>query len=681
MLKKERVLLKKFDKVFNPSQDAVYVLLNGSAPLHKGKRKLYKLKDCWEHIDNGYNIGYLPSREFCVIDIDDREQSNMVIKIVKFTGLRTWIIKTNRGIHLYFKRPPMFDKNSVKGRNVLDIPEYDYLVNNSIVLPFGSHKKVIKRKVMMSTDNVPDIPLWLHPLRLGKKADVFVEFPVHRAGNRNQNLFKLACRLIEKRFNIDDIKEVATIVAKVVFYDEMEPYTEAELNDTLYSIEKYKPSTFQDDIDLFNFHTVNAHGEPIGVLHDSVVDYVIDTKDLASIGSSIYLYERGAYEYAPEKVKHIIKQLMIKKFRTYNRIKEIYNLLVSDIRIQKTWDQFNKHLDHINFKNGMYNVTTGELEQHNPQYLSTAQIPHEYHKAKSAFEDTQYYDFMVNQCHLSKADVRMIMQYHLYAMTVRNNLKAFLMVVGPSNTGKSTLIGLIERTIGYSNISNVGIQELSMRFYASALFGKLLNSKADDRSEALSNISNLKMITGQDQILHEKKGQDAFFFKAMAKLIFSFNQPPLQLEEKSDAFYSRIRFLSLAKKIVLNQEYVDKLYDEIEEYIPHLVKHRDVLFKSTIQSSKKSDKLVEDLRMSSDSVEAFVKDCVSFTPNDKVKLPKSEVFLSYANYCIDKDRKGHGKQMFYKYMDEKGYHSARRHLGGVKTHCFIGVKLRELEAE
>lgn len=677
--KKELRQFRKFDKVFNPRGEAVYALLNGGAPLHKGKRKLYTIDRAVEHINDGYNCGYVPLKNFCVIDIDDRTESLKVIEIVKAQGLKTWIIKTTRGIHLYFNRPEYFNKNMIKGRNALEITEYDYLVNNHIVLPWGFNKKVLRRKVLLSTTEVPDMPLWLHPLRLSKTADVLIEFPEHTMGDRNQNLFRHCCRLVEKRFSYEQIAEVATIIAKHVFDNSGDPYRDNELEDTLGSIRKYTPSTYSDGIDLVQFHMLDNNGNIIGVLDDAIVDYLVEIHNIIAIGGDIYIYHDGKYVREPKKVKGFIKYLMIKKFRTYKRILDIFKLLSIDIRIQKTWKQFNGHLDHINFKNGMYNLKTGLLEPHSPEYYSTSQVPHNYHKATVPFKETDYYNFLRVQCKMKLDDIKMILSYHLYSMTVRNNLKAFLMIVGPSNTGKSTLINLIERTVGESNISNVGIQELSQRFNATALFGKMLNSKADDRSDALQNISNLKMITGQDNITHERKGQDIFFFKAFSKLIFSFNQPPLQLEEKSDAFYKRLKYLSMYKVLNLTQNYVDSLFASVEEIIPHLVKYREVLYSGDIPSSRESIKGVISLRDASDTVEAFKNACIRKRDYNK-SSSKIDVFNSYNLYCLEMDRTPHGKQIFYRLMEEKGYETVRRKVKGEKVYCYPGMLIKEYQS-
>jgi hypothetical protein len=163
---------------------------------------------------------------------------------------------------------------------------------------------------------------------------------------------------------------------------------------------------------------------------------------------------------------------------------------------------------------------------------------------------------------LPKEDIMMLLKYMAYCLTLDYGLKTFMILCGQSNTGKSVLIRFFETMVGRQNVSSLSMHELNMRFYPSQLYNRLLNSCADNSSLPLSSIENLKKITGGDQIMHEKKGKEPFFFVPFCKLIFSFNQLPLQLEEKSNAFYKRMRILFMNTELFLNNEYVNDLCSE-----------------------------------------------------------------------------------------------------------------------
>ena len=212
-----------------------------------------------------------------------------------------------------------------------------------------------------------------------------------------------------------------------------------------------------------------------------------------------------------------------------------------------------------------------------------------------------------------------------------------------------------------------------MRFYPTQLYNKLLNSCADNSSLPLSSIENLKKITGGDSIMYEKKGNPViFFFTPFSKLIFSFNQMPLQLEEKSNAFYKRMRVLCMNKELFLNNEYVEALCSEesLTEIIPYLL---SLLPLKSIPTTAMSDKLVEGLRQDSDSIHAFfAKFCVR-GPSKWVS--KRELYDEYVQFCIDNGREAHKKHSFIRHMRSQGFGESRH--PKTREACWRGVGLKK----
>ena len=61
-------------------------------------------------------------------------------------------------------------------------------------------------------------------------------------------------------------------------------------------------------------------------------------------------------------------------------IKRIYNLLIAQPKVHREAYELNKQpVRWINFKNGYYDPVTGEMLEHNPDYLTINQIPFPYY--------------------------------------------------------------------------------------------------------------------------------------------------------------------------------------------------------------------------------------------------------------------------------------------------------------
>ena len=344
---------------------------------------------------------------------------------------------------------------------------------------------------------------------------------------------------------------------------------------------------------------------------------------------------------------------MLDRFITQEVIMSVYKLLVDDYRIRKTAEELNPDTDLINFKNGVYNIRDGKLYQHDSKYLQTIQIPHEVGEY-IPFPETRLYDFF-KKTQLRKEDIMMLLKFMAYSLTLKHGLKTFMVLLGKSNTGKSVLIRFFENLVGKQNTSALSMHELNMRFYPAQLYGRLLNACADNNSLPLSSIDSLKKITGGDLIMHEKKGKEPFFFVPFCKLIFSFNQMPLQLEEKSNAFYKRMRILSMETELFLNDEYVDDLCTNgVEEIIPYLL---TLLPLKDIPRTSASNRLVEDLREDSDSIHAFISKCCIL--GEEQKVSKNDLYEAYVRFCSDLGREAHKKQGFMRNIRSQGMKEVR----------------------
>ena len=259
-----------------------------------------------------------------------------------------------------------------------------------------------------------------------------------------------------------------------------------------------------------------------------------------------------------------------------------------------------------------------------------------------------------------------------YCLTLDYGLKTFMVLCGQSNTGKSVLIRFFETLVGKQNVSSLSMHELNMRFYPAQLYNRLLNSCADNSSLPLSSIENLKKITGGDQIMHERKGKEPFFFVPFCKLIFSFNQLPLQLEEKSNAFYKRMRILFMNRELFLNNEYVNDLCSEesMVQIIPYLLR---LLPLKEIPRTSMSDRYVEALRQDSDSIHAFISNNCDL--GNDLSVDKNTLYESYCRFCIDTGRESHKKHAFARNMRSRGFKDARDNK--TRDYVWSGITLRK----
>ena len=123
-------------------------------------------------------------------------------------------------------------------------------------------------------------------------------------------------------------------------------------------------------------------------------------------------------------------------------------------------------------------------------------------------------------------------------------------------------------------MSSISLQDLNKRFYATGMYGKLLNACADIPCKAMENTDVLKKAVGEDTLIYEKKGQDAIHFHSYAKLLFSTNEMPQNLEDKSNAFYRRLLILDMNRVVKSGEK-----HSAFKTFrLNNLLKHRAAFF-------------------------------------------------------------------------------------------------------
>ena len=636
----------EFDSLLG--QDS-YVRCSGKKRIDPG---IVDINSALDHISSGGQIGWWVRTGYIIVDIDEGQEE--ALKIIKKLKLKTLICKTPKGLHLYFKSNKDFPQ---KVGMVLPFGlKCDFRCANKgyVVLPYGSANRSFNKQ-----REIAELPFEFTPL-IGCKDSLL---NLKEGDGRNSIMFTHLMAYKNRGAGDKDIEIMADLINKYVF---KEPMSEDELQGIIDNTKRYEAETgFENPYVIYT-----DKGKPSQINSRAVCDYFVNKGDTFVIGSDCYQYKDGVYSEASSHVRNTVKNMIeYDNLIQQSKIMECYRLIADDVRIQKNNSDLNPHKNLICFKNGVWDIEKKELIPHDSKYLQTIQIPHDV-KDYVPFTETKLYDFF-KKTKLSKSDIKMILKYMAYCMTTDYGLKTFMILVGQSNTGKSVLIRFVENLVGKQNTSALGMHELNMRFYPSQLHNKLLNSCADNKTLPLSSIENLKKVTGGDLIMHEKKGKEPFFFTSFAKLLFSFNQLPLQLEEKSNAFYKRMRILKMNNELFLNNDYVNELCgnESIEQVIPYLL---SLLPLKEIPRTKMSDTCVESLRQDSDSIHAFISKLCEEDPSAYVS--KDDLYRTYSEYCIDTGREAHKKHGFMRALRSLGYAEAR--IGKSREPAWKGLKIK-----
>lgn len=423
--------------------------------------------------------------------------------------------------------------------------------------------------------------------------------------------------------------------------------------------------------ELVQFHIMDNNGRIIGVFDDAILEYIKQNFKLFVMAGTPYMYENGLFkaDFSGAKLKTMIKNLILPKFRKSTTITRIYQLFLMDYELQKSYEELNQYPEHwIPFKDCMVDGKTGEMHGHNPEYYCINQIP---------------WDFPANPCPgevaesffrsaMSEEDRRTVLQYLGLCMT-RCNFQKFVILKGSRGTGKSVIIKLYENVIGAGNYSNVPLQKLEEKFYSIQLLGKLVNMCADLNGNPLKTVNTIKLITGGDSLSDSFKGHDVITFVPYSRLLFSCNTVPISLDEKSNALFERIILIEMDNRPETpDRQLEEKLKAEIPYIISQSLKELRTLFnENSLFESRRSRELVQELYADSDSVQGFIQDCMERDLDGSVKT--TELMGMYKEYCQNAEREALSRTNFYRNLKSKGY--GKKIVNG--TEYFCGLKPKD----
>lgn len=119
------------------------------------------------------------------------------------------------------------------------------------------------------------------------------------------------------------------------------------------------------------------------------------------------------------------------------------------------------------------------------------------------------------------------------------SLQKFVILHGDGGTGKGTFLRTLTALLGSTNVSSVSMERLMDRFSPAELQHKLANlcgdmGKVTDKVEGV-----LKMLTGEDTMMFERKFQHPYSARPTARLIFATNALPA-FTDRSDGIWRRV---------------------------------------------------------------------------------------------------------------------------------------------
>lgn len=541
-----------------------------------------------------------------LIDIDDHEQSEIMMNIVEDLQLRCRVYETSRGKHFLFLNDDVLTKNRTHAKLACGI-ESDIKLgsrNSYSILKYNG----IDRKIIY--DIFPDeeyetVPKWLIPI------DSKVNFLEMSSGDgRNQALFNYILTLQANDFTTEEAKETIGLINKYVFSD---PLSDDELNTILREDAFKKPVFFKKNVFLF----------------DKFATYLKNNSHIIRLNGQLYVYRDGVYIQGERE----IESEMITAIPNLNKAKRSETMSYIDLLVNHEQKQCSANL--IAFKNGIYNIETGTLEPFSPNVIITNKI--DFNFVENAYSEVT--DRTLNKLACHDESVRALLEEAIgYCFFRRNELRKMFILTGDKQNGKSTFLAMVEHLLGHQNISALDLKELGSGFKTAELAGKLANIGDDIGDEFIADTATLKKLASGNVMTVEEKFKQPFKFTNYSKLLFSANNIP-RIKDKSGAVQSRLIIIPFDARFTPDDEdydpYIkDKLTtDESMEYLIQIAIAglKRILRNRSFTKSEKVEKSLEEYEQTNNPILLF------FSEIDDTAIenePTRKVYMKYTEFCI-----------------------------------------------
>lgn len=408
----------------------------------------------------------------------------------------------------------------------------------------------------------------------------------------------------------------------------------------------------------------------------------------SNIGSTfIYAYRNGYYQLMSEnQFKGVIASWIPPEIRKSKDIDEIFKLLSMENDLYINMTDLNTDSNYINFRNGLLNLKTMELEEHTPDKFFTVQIPVEYKPLGECEYGKTFEEYMEMLCDGDEIMYNTLLE--LMGLCISNipgyMTKKCILMYGKKDTGKTQIKKLLTKLIGIEYTSSIELSKISSNNFAtSELYNKRLAGSNDMSYTGIEDLSIWKQLTGGDPISVEFKGRGAFSYIFTGLMWFLANDLPKFSGKKEEAIYERFIIIPcnnvipkekqdpyLVDKMLLESEYIVSLC------INHLKKLIDRKFK--ILESGRMEEELDNYRIINNTLLQFVEECCYIDDNMKssYRLRISEFKRTYQTWCKYNNVKPIAlkeKEMLY-YLEPK-YGTKVKKTDGYP--CLTNIKLND----
>lgn len=328
-------------------------------------------------------------------------------------------------------------------------------------------------------------------------------------------------------------------------------------------------------------------------------------------------------------------------------INAMINLARSDSRIQVNLEEFDADPDFLNCQNGVLHLPSGKLHDHNPCYMLTKMVPCSY---TPGARDAKF-DALLEHVGQDGPEMAAFIQRAFgYSISGSNTEELSFFAIGPTQTGKTTLLEAVGATLGDYAIA---IDSDSLMHVAGPRRGpsddiarmaghRFIYASETEEDRKLA-VALFKKLFGGDQVPARAMYGKTFQFLPNFNMWLAFNERP-QVKAADDAMWRRIVEVPFTHEVKVKNKKLKTYFRNPRNagsaILAWLVAGYQDWLKHGLNPPERVDKATADYRASQDTFTRWLKDCAELDPdawsrsyddpNDRSLIG---IYTNYARWC------------------------------------------------
>lgn len=407
---------------------------------------------------------------------------------------------------------------------------------------------------------------------------------------------------------------------------------------------------------------------PDGLLAAKLVTAIRSRVELAvDPGDRLLAYDGGVFVDGRHAVTDTIAGLLGDMYRSMHA-RTAEELLRAELALSGRGVPEHPARAVVNLANGLLDPLTGTLGEHTADHVSLTQFPVIWNPTAKAPKFRTWLD------EVTDGRGRDLLEAVAPVLDQRGHRQyKAVFLHGPTRSGKSTFVRIIEAIVGKQATSAVTLHDLaSSRFAAADLYGKVLNAAVDLSAQHVEDLSVFKQLTGDDPVRAERKYGQPFVFHNKALFIFAANEIPT-VSEVSGAFLARIRPYQFPNTYEGREDPTIEatMMTELEGILVQLVAAlRRLDGRGGYVHDDRSRSALDDFARHSDRVRLFLYEATE--PGDGFTA-RGDMFDAFERWCTANRRHILGRHRFYEHLETAGLRAVK--VNGVRGFADVTVRL------